>query len=112
MPPRRELPSLLHYRNQRMQLYRGVLCLSTEEECERFFIDLLSEPELYEVTKRFYIAGLLLREEKIPIRKVEEIVREEFGEASTTTIERVKRVLNGQASRGGYALVFEKLQGS
>ena len=40
-------------------LYRAVLMLKTEEECERFFDDLCTGPELKAIAQRLEVAKLL-----------------------------------------------------
>lgn len=108
MARRKPLPPLSRYVHHRKKLYQGVLRLESEEECERFFVDLLTDQELYDVTKRFSIVELLLKEEETTIKKIEERVRTEFGESSTSTIVHAKKVLRGGC--GGYALVFERMR--
>lgn len=40
-------------------LYRAILMLQTEEECERFFDDLCTGPELKAIAQRLEVAKLL-----------------------------------------------------
>ena len=82
-------------------LYRAVLMLKTEEECERFFDDLCTGPELKAIAQRLEVANLL-KEQKVYSKIVEKT------EASTATISRVNRSL--QYGANGYDIVFERME--
>ncbi len=70
------------------ELYRAILTLKTEEECQQFFEDLCSETELSAMEQRYQVAKLLL-ENKVYL----DILLET--KASTSTISRVKRMVTG-----------------
>ena len=72
-------------------LYKAILTLETVEECEAFFKDLCTIPELKALSQRFAVAMI------------------EATGASTATISRVKRSLDYE-NAGGYSLVFERLK--
>ena len=75
-------------------LYRAILMLQTEEECERFF-------ELKAIAQRLEVAKLL-KEQNVYSRIVEKTG------ASTATISRVNRSL--QYGANGYDIIFERLE--
>ena len=74
------------------ELYRAILTLKTEEECQQFFEDLCSETELSAMEQRYQVAKLLL-ENKVYL----DILLET--KASTSTISRVKRMVTGSTRR-------------
>ena len=82
-------------------LYRAVLMLKTEEECERFFDDLCSGPGLKAIAPRLEVAKL--RKEQNVYSKIVEKTG-----ASTATISRVNRSL--QYGANGYDIVFERME--
>ena len=82
-------------------LYRVILLLQTQEECERFFDDLCTGPELKALAQRLEVAKLL-KEQNVYSKIVEKTG------ASTATISRVNRSLQYGAS--GYDIVFERLE--
>ena len=82
-------------------LYRVILLLKTKEECERFFDDLCTGPELKALAQRLEVAKLL-KEQNVYSKIVEKTG------ASTATISRVNRSLQYGAS--GYDIVFERLE--
>lgn len=81
-------------------LYRVILLLQTQEECERFFDDLCTGPELKALAQRLEVAKLL-KEQNVYSKIVEKTG------ASTATISRVNRSL--QYGANGYDIVFERL---
>ena len=81
-------------------LYRAVLSLQTMEECDRFFDDLCTVPELKALSQRLHVAKML-RDHRV----YSEIVQATG--ASTATISRVNRYLNYGAD--GYEIIFERL---
>lgn len=83
-------------------LYRAILTLRTEDECEAFFRDLCTIPELKALSQRFAVAIML--NDNMVYNKIVEATG-----ASTATISRVKRSLDYD-NAGGYALVFERMQ--
>ena len=82
-------------------LYRVILLLQTQEECERFFDDLCTGPELKALAQRLEVAKLL-KEQNVSSKIVEKTG------ASTATISRVNRSL--QYGANGYDIVFERLE--
>lgn len=82
-------------------LYRVILLLQTQEECERFFDDLCTGPELKALAQRLEVAKLL-KEQNVYSK-----ILEKTG-ASTATISRVNRSL--QYGANGYDIVFERLE--
>ena len=82
-------------------LYRVILLLQTQEECERFFFVLCTGPELKALAQRLEVAKLL-KEQNVYSKIVEKTG------ASTATISRVNRSL--QYGANGYDIVFERLE--
>lgn len=81
-------------------LYRAVLALESLEECDRFFDDLCTVPELKALSQRLQVAKMLSDH-----RVYSDIVQATG--ASTATISRVNRSLNYGAD--GYDIIFERL---
>ena len=81
-------------------LYKAILSLNTEEECKRFFRDLLTEPEIKEFANRWQVAQMLNK--NIPYEKIEK----QTG-MSSTTIARISKWLND--GMGGYKLMLKRL---
>ena len=84
------------------ELFRAILTLETEEECDAFFRDLCTIPELKALSQRFAVAVMLNR--NMVYNKIVEATG-----ASTATISRVKRSLDYE-NAGGYSLVFERMK--
>jgi len=82
-------------------LYRAILTLETEEECEAFFKDLCTIPELKALSQRFAVAVMLNK--NMVYNKIVEATG-----ASTATISRVKRALFDNDTYG-YTLVLDKM---
>ncbi len=82
-------------------LFKAVLALETEEECERFFDDICTVPELKAISQRLAVAKMLSEK-----RVYSEIVTETG--ASTATISRVNRSLNYGSD--GYEIVLKRLE--
>ena len=80
------------------ELYEAILCLETKEECSAFFDDLCTVLELQTMSQRLQVAKML-RENHV----YSDIVA--ATSASTATISRVNRSLNG-----GYDIVFDRLK--
>ncbi|MBQ4465266.1 MAG: TrpR-like protein, YerC/YecD [Oscillospiraceae bacterium] len=80
------------------ELYEAILCLETKEECSAFFDDLCTVLELQTMSQRLQVAKML-REHHV----YSDIVA--ATSASTATISRVNRSLNG-----GYDIVFDRLK--
>ena len=83
-------------------LYKAILTLETVEECEAFFKDLCTIPELKALSQRFAVAEMLNR--NMVYNKIVEATG-----ASTATISRVKRSLDYE-NAGGYGLVFARMK--
>ena len=83
-------------------LYRAILTLETVEECEAFFKDLCTIPELKALSQRFAVAEMLNK--NMVYNKIVEATG-----ASTATISRVKRSLDYD-NAGGYNLVFDRMK--
>ncbi len=83
-------------------LYQAILTLETVEECDAFFKDLCTIPELKALSQRFAVAEMLNR--NMVYNKIVEATG-----ASTATISRVKRSLDYE-NAGGYSLVFERMK--
>ena len=84
------------------ELYRAILKLETVEECEMFFKDLCTMPELKALSQRFAVAEML--EQNMVYNKIVQATG-----ASTATISRVKRSLDYE-NAGGYNLVFARMK--
>ena len=82
------------------ELYRAMLTLCTEKECEDFFADLLTTKELSDLSDRLTVAKLLSQ------GVYYNVIADKTG-ASTATISRVSKCLAGE--RGGYRLVLSRL---
>ncbi len=81
-------------------LYRAVLSLQSMEECDRFFDDLCTVPELKALSQRLQVAKMLSDH-----RVYSDIVQATG--ASSATISRVNRSLNYGAD--GYDIIFQRL---
>lgn len=82
------------------RLYRAILSLETEEECDRFFEDICTIQELEALTQRLEVACLL--KEGKSYSEVNKLTG-----ASTATICRVGKCIN--YGNGGYDLVIDRL---
>ena len=83
-------------------LYRAILTLETVEECDAFFKDLCTIPELKALSQRFAVAEMLNK--NMVYNKIVEATG-----ASTATISRVKRSLDYE-NAGGYGMVFSRMK--
>ena len=83
------------------RLYRAILALKTEEECQAFFEDICTIKELQDISQRLLVAAMLHDG-----KNYQEISRE-VG-ISSTTISRVSKCLN--YGGGGYETVIERLE--
>ncbi len=81
-------------------LYRAILALETMDECDRFFDDLCTVPELKALSQRLQVAKMLSEH-----RVYSDIVQATG--ASTATISRVNRSLNYGVD--GYTKIFGRL---
>lgn len=82
-------------------LYRAILSLRTEAECERFFNDLCTPAELEALVDRWAVVTYL--KDGLPYRKIHELTG-----VSVTTIGRVARFLT--TGNGGYQVALERLR--
>ena len=82
------------------QLFIGMLCLKSVEECYEFFEDICTFNQLLSLSQRFEVARML-REKKTYLE-----IAEKTG-ASTATISRVNRSLN--YGNDGYDMVLNRL---
>ena len=83
-------------------LYRAILSLETMEECDSFFDDLCTVPELKALSQRLQVAKMLSEH-----RVYSDIVQATG--ASTATISRVNRCL---VYGGGYRTALDRLKES
>ena len=83
------------------QLFKGMLCLKSVEECYDFFADLCTVPELKAMEQRFEVAKLLND------GLIYNDILEKTG-ASSATISRVNRSLN--YGTGAYREIFARLK--
>ena len=83
------------------ELYKAIMSLESEEECQQFLEDLCSEAELSAMEQRYQVAKGLHQ------GKIYNEILAETG-ASSATISRVNRTL--QYGNGGYDLVFSRLE--
>ena len=91
-----------HIRKPRNEkLYEAILKLETMDECMRFFDDLCTVSELMAMEQRYQVAACLNE------GMIYNDILAQTG-ASSATISRVNRSL--QYGKGGYAVVFERLQ--
>jgi TrpR-related protein YerC/YecD len=81
-------------------LYRAILALQTEKECQKFLDDLCTPAELEALIDRWSVVPLL--EDGLPYRQI----HDQTG-VSVTTIGRVARCLAG--ATGGYRTVLNRL---
>ena len=82
-------------------LYRGILALRTERECQKFFSDLCTPAELEALVDRWAVVAHLA--EGLPYRKIHDLTG-----VSVTTISRVARFLS--AGNDGYQTVLKRLR--
>jgi len=82
-------------------LYRAILALRTERECEKFFSDLCTPAELEALGDRWAVVAHLA--DGLPYRKIHDLTG-----VSVTTIGRVARFLT--AGNDGYRIVLERLR--
>ena len=82
-------------------LFAAILSLENEEECYRFFEDLMTIKELQAVTQRWQVARML--NDKKTYGDIEAVTK-----ASAATISRVNKCL--QYGAGGYTTVLKRLE--
>jgi len=81
------------------ELFKAILKLKTIEEAEKFFRDLCTLQELYEMSKRWQAVKLI--NQGISFREIAEKL-----EMSTTTVARVAHWLHH--GEGGYRLILNR----
>ncbi len=81
-------------------LYKAILSLRDEKECQKFLGDLLTEPEIKEFANRWKVAQML--DNKVQY----ETIAKETG-MSSTTIARISKWLNN--GMGGYKFMLKRL---
>lgn len=87
--------------NETDDLFAAILALETEEDCYRFFEDLMTIKELQAVTQRWQVARML--DGKKTYGEIETATK-----ASAATISRVNKCL--QYGAGGYTRVLKRIQ--
>ena len=83
-------------------LYRAVLAVRDEDECEALFTDLFTIAELQSATQRLVVADMLYHKNTC------QAISDETG-ASTATVTRVNKCLN--YGPGGYRMILKRLNG-
>jgi TrpR-related protein YerC/YecD len=99
MKAHRRQPARLAARAEQA-LYRAILSLRSEAECEQFFSDLCTPAEIEALVDRWAVVGYL--KDGLPYRRIHELTG-----VSVTTIGRVARFLT--AGNGGYQTVLKRL---
>ena len=83
------------------RLYEVILSLKDKEECQKFFTDLCTVREIYDMAQRLETAVMLDRKESY-LTIVKDV------EISTATIGRVSKCL--KYGSGGYRLALDRLK--
>jgi TrpR-related protein YerC/YecD len=99
MKAHRQQPARLAARAEK-GLYRALLSLRTEDECQQFLNDLCTPAELEALIDRWAVVEYL--QDGLPYRRIHELTG-----VSVTTIGRVARFLT--AGNGGYQTVLKRL---
>ena len=100
MKPRRKMNASQAAR-ARAGLYRAILALRSEQECEKFFSDLCTPAELEALVDRWAVVAYLA--DGLPYRKIHDLTG-----VSVTTIGRVARFLT--AGNDGYQIALKRLR--
>lgn len=87
-------------RSAEKALFRAILALRNEDECQQFLEDLCTPAELEALVDRWSVVPLL--EDGLPYRQIHDVTG-----VSVTTIGRVARFLSG--GNGGYRTVLDRL---
>lgn len=82
-------------------LFRAILKLGTQDECYRFFEDLMTVKELQSIAQRWQVARML--DERKTYGEIEAETK-----ASAATISRVNKCL--QYGAGGYKAMLERVR--
>ena len=85
---------------EKNELFKAILALSSEEECYRFFEDLMTIDELESISQRWQVARLLSEGETY-------VAIMEKTKASTATISRINKCLKYGAD--GYTMMLKRL---
>jgi TrpR-related protein YerC/YecD len=99
MKAHRQQPARLAARAEQ-GLYRAILSLRSEAECQQFLSDLCTPAEIEALVDRWAVVGYL--QDGLPYRRIHELTG-----VSVTTIGRVARFLT--AGTGGYRTVLKRL---
>ena len=83
------------------QFYRAVLALKDEEECRKFFDDVATIKEVFDLSSRLEVARMLTE------GRVFSDISRETG-ASSATISRVNKCIT--YGEGGYGTVLERIK--
>jgi len=82
-------------------MYKAILSLANERECQAFFADLCTPAELEALVDRWSVVGYLC--DGLPYRRIHELTG-----VSVTTIGRVARFLTN--GNGGYRAAIARLE--
>lgn len=82
-------------------LFKAILCLKDVSECYAFFEDICTPNELLSVSQRYHVGEMLL--ENYTYKEISDTTG-----ASTTTISRVKRLLNDE--KRGLEMAYERVR--
>ncbi|MCQ2560454.1 MAG: YerC/YecD family TrpR-related protein [Clostridia bacterium] len=82
------------------ELFQVIMSLESEEECYRFFEDIMTIKELESISQRWQVVKMLVEDKTYG--EIEEVTK-----ASTATISRVNKCL--QYGAGGYTAMVEKM---
>ncbi len=96
---------------QKKDLYRAIIAVETEDECNRFLWDLLTPSELDSLSNRWQIALSLDSEEakKTGERKTYKQIAAEIG-TNPVTVGRVSEFLRGTRGKQGYRDILNKVK--
>lgn len=83
------------------ELFQAILALDSEEECYRFFEDIMTIKELESISQRWQVVKMLIEDKTYG--EIEELTK-----ASAATISRVNKCLHYGA--GGYDLMLKKFE--
>ncbi len=85
---------------QTKSLFSAILRLQNQDECKRFFRDLMTVNELKEITDRWEAVQLI--DQEVPYRTIAEKTS-----MSTATVSRIAHWLHH--GRGGYRLILDRM---
>lgn len=87
--------------DDQQMLYKAFLLLKSEEDCEHFLRDLLTDEELKDFALRWKIARML--DAKVPYEMIQSETKK-----SSTTVARVSKWLKN--SKGGYRVILDRIK--